>query len=462
MPSVLVIGGGPAGACYAARMAQLGASVLLVEAHAFPRRALGESLTPGVHRLLAATGAGPAVAEARFPAAADIRVSWEGDTVTRVNSGEQGMLVDRGAFDQLLIAHAAREGVRVLQPAEVVEISSRAHGWQAVIAHEGARELVTMDFLADARGRNALAASPRQPMGQRTLAVFGYWRGEGLPTHATVAAGERGWFWGVPLPDGSYNAQAFLSPRHVHDHAGETLEQRYRALIAASPLAEGLACATLDGAVRAVDATPYLANERVTASSIRLGDAALSLDPISSSGVQKAIQSALAGAIVTNTLLRRPAAAGDAQAFYNDSLARTAARHAAWAGQHYAAAARTRHHEFWTSRAGTSAAPAVEAPAAGPDDVVCLSPLAELRQCPCLGDEFVEVKQALLHPALDGPVAYLDRQAIGPLLAALPQASRIRDIAQGWAGRMPLQSALAIAAWLTRKGVLVPQGTAPA
>jgi hypothetical protein len=266
----------------------------------------------------------------------------------------------------------------------------------------------------------------------------------------------------VPLPDGSYNAQAFISPCQARDGRGETLEQRYRALLANSELAQGLSGATLEGAVRAVDATPYLVDEPVTARSIRLGDAAVSLDPISSSGVQKAIQSALAGAIVVNTLLRRMQDAPHAQSFYTDSLARTAARHAQWAGEHYAAAARTRPDDFWTSRASAVVSPAAEMVAPGPEQVVTLSPLARVTDCPCLGEEFVEVKQALVHPALDGPVAYLDRQPLAPLLAALPEAGRITDIAQSWAGRMPLASAMAIASWLSRKGVLVPRQEAAA
>ena len=161
--------------------------------------------------------------------------------------------------------------------------------------------------------------------------------------------------------------------------AGETLEQRYRRCSLHPALADGLSGATLEGAVRAVDATPYLVDETVTARSIRLGDAALSLDPISSSGVQKAIQSALAGAIVTNTLLRRPAAAAACADLLHGQPVRTAARHAQWAGEHYAAAARSRPHEFWTSRAqrrGDRRQPKRLPPA--PIQVVALSPLAEL------------------------------------------------------------------------------------
>ena len=57
MSTVSVIGGGPAGSTFAARMAQLGYHVVLLEREFFPRRRLGESLSPGVLPLLAMTGA---------------------------------------------------------------------------------------------------------------------------------------------------------------------------------------------------------------------------------------------------------------------------------------------------------------------------------------------------------------------------------------------------------------------
>jgi len=456
MKSVLVIGGGPAGASFAARMAELGHDVVLAERLAFPRRALGESLTPGVRQLVAAMGAGRALAGADFPAARDVRVMWEEESFAMVKSGADGLLVDRGRFDAILLSHAARQGVRVLQPAEIVELKRRGCGWRAMISHGGAHEGLEIDFLADARGRAGLAGGARRAMGEKSLALYGYWRGDALPREATVAAGKRGWFWGIPLPDGSYNAQAFVSPRDFHEGAGQPIADRYRALIANSPLAEALAGAELESPVRAIDATPYLADEPVTADMIRLGDAALSLDPLSSSGVQKAIQSALSGAIVANTILQRPSRAEAALSFYRDSLARTAARHAQWTGDHYASAARTRRDPFWTSRAVPVQEPPMNAPPSDPHEMLRLSPEAQLVDCPCLGAEFVEMQQALVHPALDGPVAYLERQALGPLLSVIPAEARLMDIVAGWAPALPPASALAIAAWLRRKGVLVP------
>ena len=60
------------------------------------------------------------------------------------------------------------------------------------------------------------AASPGRTKNRRTtLAVYGYWRGAKLPTMPRIEAGEDGWYWGVPLPDGTYNTLAFVDPGRI-------------------------------------------------------------------------------------------------------------------------------------------------------------------------------------------------------------------------------------------------------
>ncbi|MBM3480109.1 MAG: hypothetical protein FJX69_12970, partial [Alphaproteobacteria bacterium] len=122
--------------------------------------------------------------------------------------------------------------------------------------------------------------------------------------------------------------------------------------------------AAADGPVAAIDATPHLDADPVQADAIRLGDAALAIDPISSSGVQKAIQGALAGAVVANTLLRRPDDAPAAIAFYRDMLAEASRRHARWTAGHYATVSRGVRDAFWSARAGAGAADDVPGAAA--------------------------------------------------------------------------------------------------
>ena len=74
---ICIIGGGPAGSALGARLAQFGLSVWLVERATFPRRHLGESLSPGVIPLLASIGAGPAIEKAAYPRVRKVSVRWE-------------------------------------------------------------------------------------------------------------------------------------------------------------------------------------------------------------------------------------------------------------------------------------------------------------------------------------------------------------------------------------------------
>jgi len=100
------------------------------------------------------------------------------------------------------------------------------------------------------------------------------------------------------------------------------LQGGFQELLSRSRLLADCSDAKILGRVAVADATPYLDGQCVTARSIKVGDAALALDPLSSSGVQKAIQTSLAGAIVINTLLREPASGDAAIRFYSDSSAR--------------------------------------------------------------------------------------------------------------------------------------------
>jgi 2-polyprenyl-6-methoxyphenol hydroxylase-like FAD-dependent oxidoreductase len=74
---ICIIGGGPAGSVLGARLAQFGLNVCLVERARFPRRHLGESLSPGVIPLLATIGAGPAIEKAGYPRVRKVSVRWE-------------------------------------------------------------------------------------------------------------------------------------------------------------------------------------------------------------------------------------------------------------------------------------------------------------------------------------------------------------------------------------------------
>ena len=457
---VAVIGAGPAGCVFATRMAALGFDVCLIERARFPRPHLGESLSPGVLPMLASAGLAGAIERVGLRRVFEVRTNWEGAETVRVDPRGEGLLVDRAAFDGALLGAARAAGVRVLQPALARVQARTADGWRLLVDSDGERRSLFAGFLADASGRAARLGGARRAMGPRTIAVHGYWTGRGLPAQPRIEAGPAAWYWGVPLPGGSYNTLVFVDAARLRGDGRRTLEARLRAWLQPSALLQDVQGATLLGEVRATDATPYLYADCVGARHVRLGDAALALDPLSSSGVQKAVQTALSAAIVANTLLRRPAAGAAARRYYEDNLAEAATRHRRWATGHYGVAAARHQDAFWVARAAAltdeGSAPFTGAPPRPlADDVpLRLSPDCQWEALPCLGAHYVEVKPALRHPAVDGPVAYLGGQELAPLLDVVRAGMTSRQLAEAWSAALPFDKGLSIARWLASRGVL--------
>lgn len=455
MASVCVIGGGPSGSIFAIRMAELGHQVSVIEAVAFPRPHLGESLSPGVQALLQSVDAAGAL-DGALPAR-KVEVAWDGPALIRTDEREEGLLVDRGLFDRALLDRARRLGIRVHQPARIVDRKQTGNGWRLAVATAEGKEIFQVDFLADARGRAGATAWRRDTTGPATLALHAYWKGAALPTHPVIRVGDAAWYWAVPLPDGTCHLQVFVDAKEFGALPKATLEARYLELLGRS----GFGTGARQSPVQATDATPYVATGAATLSSIALGEAALALDPLSSSGVQKAIQTALAGAIVANTLIESRASAAAAMAFYETNLGEASTRHRKWATSYYAEAARERADIFWRRRAGPAADEAPRRPVVAADAASVASHRVELSRdlviedLPCIDGEFVTLKKALRHPGLAGPVAYLGNQPLVPLLSELNASATLVEIAQGWSHRMPFKSALSIAIWLRNNGVLV-------
>ncbi|MGH3935766.1 MAG: NAD(P)/FAD-dependent oxidoreductase, partial [Pseudonocardiaceae bacterium] len=125
---VCVIGGGPAGAALATRLAGLGHQVVVVEQHRFPRPHIGESLSPAIWPLLESLGVRDRVAARGFTQAVRARVRWRGADEERVAVGD-GLTVDRGAFDAILLHRAREAGAEVLSPATARRPARSGAGW---------------------------------------------------------------------------------------------------------------------------------------------------------------------------------------------------------------------------------------------------------------------------------------------------------------------------------------------
>jgi flavin-dependent dehydrogenase len=444
----------------AIRLAQLGHDVCVIERSMFPRSHVGESLSPGIRPQLDMLGVGPAIAAAEFWPCRTSLVQWESDVAVRRDFGAAaGMLVDRGRFDALLLDCARTHGVRVMQPAVLRTRTRRSERWHLNIESADGVGALDAGFLADASGRSAVFRGRKQRAAHRTLALYGYWRGSNLPHEPRIEAGLDAWYWGVPLPDGTYNAMVFVDAVDFRARRTTSLSATYHALIGSSGLMDDCRDVYLVGPIRVADASSYLDRDSITPCSIKVGDAALALDPLSSSGVQKAINTALTGSVVVNTLLRCPERADMASRFYRDNLADSSDWNCRWAAQHYALAAAGRAGRFWQKRAGSATAE-VE-PAAPPVDLgrylpadlpVALSPEAVLVGEPCIVGDLVAMKPALRHPSLERPVAFLGGWELAKLLRPLHGDITLGALMNAW--QIPIGSKPAIATWLLDHRVL--------
>jgi flavin-dependent dehydrogenase len=466
---VCVIGGGPAGTVCAKRLAELGHDVLVVERDPFPRAHVGEALMPAVWPLLDTLGLRDVVETAGFLHPTEARIRWVDERVHRVGlrPGAPGLTVDRGRFDHLLLDAARSAGAAVLQPARAGRPRRIPAGWEVPLTDAGlpgrrARR-VRARFVVDASGRASASGGRKLLTGVRTLALHATWLGS-LRADATsrVEAGRDGWFSGTPLPDGTFRATVFADPELLRRHAVRRagLARFYRELLGRSALLADVVDARLAGPVSVCDAGSYADPVPVAEDVIKLGEAAFAIDPLSSSGVDAALRTAMAGAVTVHTLLSARGDRAAALAFYRDNQQWAVDRHATWAANHYHEHRIHRDRSFWQRRSRPPAR--VPTPRRAGDLAellphrVRLSAHASLVDTPCVVGDQVEVRRGLTHPHLPRPTVRVGGVELAPLLDSLahPERGCLADVVHEWSRRLPADRARAVASWLHRQGLL--------
>jgi len=449
----------------ALRLAQMGHAVTLVERAAFPRAQVGESLGPAVTQLLGLVGLRQRIEAAGFFRPRTAFVRWDNERTKVKDFGAAcGYQVDRGRFDQILLGAAADAGVRVLQPVTARRPRRRPDGgWVIPLCRDGRESVLTASYCADACGRPSRLGGHRARLSPRTIALYAYWTGTDLDGCETrVEAGKAEWYWGAPLPDGTINAAVFLGPRRCAALSHASIEDLYLSLIARSALLQVCLNGAIAGKVNARDATSSVADPLVGDDFLRLGDAALTIDPLSSQGVEPVMPPPLQAAAVINTTLRRPADTVHALAFYRAEVKQRAEQFQALSAQFYAARARRTAEEFWQERA-TGAAPETPKPRSEPLPIgtpLRLATDAKLTRHPVLSGDFITMEETLVHPRLEEPCAFVGGVRLAPLLRQLEDGRSAADLLQGWASQLPPDTAEGMLNWLWEAEVISPVGEA--
>ena len=301
MTDVLIVGAGPGGASLASFLARQGVSTLLVDKDPFPRFHIGESLLPCDLHLFDKLGLDMKALGFLYKGGAEFYDERTGDhTVFSFAQGLPGTpdhayQVERAKFDQAVLDCALRDGARFEPGVRVSGIETDAEG-VTVRTSAGDRRA---RFVVDATGQDALFAHREKSM--RRIEDFGLaavfrhfdelsdevWNelandGRG---NIRVLMIDEGWVWVIPLA-GKRVSVGVVSRKRGIDF--DLFEQTY----ASSPMLQRLTKGCPKTDLRIIRNFSYRNVNTRGARWACLGDAALFLDPVFSSGVSLAMLSA--------------------------------------------------------------------------------------------------------------------------------------------------------------------------
>jgi flavin-dependent dehydrogenase len=424
---ILVAGGGPAGCVAAAGLARRGFKVVLLTRPRSP--AVVEGLSQRV--VCALEGASLVRALAALGPAVRREASWNGVT----SGANREWVVERARFDRALLEDAGTAGVTVVQAAPG-PLRREGGLWRAGEGGPRARLLV------EARGRRA--PGPRR-RGPAAVALIQSWSGLPAVARTALAPFADGWAWLAGDGSGSATIQVVLG-----DAGGRPdLRARLGGALAICPEAR----AWVEGGrpasrVVARHAGMSRAVSAIDAGRIRIGDAALALDPLAGHGVFEAVASATAAVAVVATILERPGDADLARTFHAERVEHAFLRFARTARDFYRLEERWPERPFWRARRDwPDDLPAHAAPGSAPPRIearpVIEDGLVALRKVVVTADWPRGVFQVAGVPLVD----LLDDWHKGTVTSSEAAAQRF--------ARTPAEAATALA-WLGRRGLLTP------
>jgi len=336
---LIVIGAGPAGCAAAITAATSGLQVLVVERTAGPRSRPGETLHPGIEKIIESLG----ILE-EFQALSAIR---HAGIVTIQNAETQfnayghdkagawrGYQVNRAGLDRLLIHRALQLGVRFIRPGRRViplferhtvagiKMSGRAVLARTVIDASGATR-----WIARHLGHTAIELS--EPL----IAAYGYVAGEGSP-NPIIKFEDRGWTWIAQTEAGRIH---WARLRRLAERDFEVPA----ALAGCQPVAP----------ITGRDVTWTLGRIIAGPGYLIVGDAAGSLDPAASHGVLRALMSGIAAAHAASAVVAGHPRAGNATRDYIAWFNQWILHDAKVLAERYRHAALRPPLQFWPERA---------------------------------------------------------------------------------------------------------------
>lgn len=325
-----IIGGGPAGATAAAYLVKAGLSVAVFEGEVFPRAHVGESLVPATTPVLLQTGAMPKIEQAGFPlkygaawTSAESRdVPTNGFKLDhgfqsaeilfneRAQSGvdrDYTFHVDRGKFDQILLNHAESLGARVSQGTRVLGVDFSHPDFVELTCRKTSEEKIRVRMVIDASGRQTVLG--RQLRVKVPDPVFNQYAihtwFEGFDRTTFSPSGSKAdyifihflpvkdtWVWQIPITD-TITSIGVVTQKQRFTSANSDRDKFFWDFLSTRPdLHDALRNSKQIRPLKPEGDYSYAMQQVCGDRFLMIGDAARFVDPIFSSGVSVALNSA--------------------------------------------------------------------------------------------------------------------------------------------------------------------------
>ncbi len=302
---VVMLGGGPAGTAAALTLAHYSSlSVAIVEKSNYGKPRIGETLSPGVQGLLSYLKVWDQfVADGHQPSLGT-SAAWGSNKIQArdfiFTPFGKGWHLDRQRFDSMLADAVAKAGGAVWRNALMTNsLRTSANDWQLAIERAGKHMEVRARFLLDATGKAGTLvkrAGVKRWMMDRlvaTVGVFAFPRAVPQDTFTLVETCETGWWYSARLPDASMIV-AFMSDADIVQQRGlRSASAWLKALAQTEHTKARLRDGHLTRGLQTFAAHSSCLDQMFGDGWLAAGDTAVSHDPLSSSGVPRALDSGI-------------------------------------------------------------------------------------------------------------------------------------------------------------------------
>jgi len=333
---VVVIGAGPAGSISAALLNAAGLDVAVFERTRFPRFVIGESLLPICNDVLKEANLFEGV-ESQGYQVKNGAVFLRGDEVCEYDFADQftegstwTWQVPRAEFDSVLVNGIQDQGVPVFFEHSVANVEVGSAPRVSVESADGAKTEISCKFVVDASGYGRVLPrlldldEPSALANRKSL--FTHVKGDKRPSgpdagRIWIVVHELDvWLWIIPFSDGRTSV-GVVAPPEFYDAFPDDPEECLRTIIQSDPNAAGrLSDIDLQFEPVTIEGYSIGIKQLYGEGYCLVGNTTEFLDPVFSSGVSLAIQSASRASKVIVRQLNGEAV--DWQAEYSDYMSR--------------------------------------------------------------------------------------------------------------------------------------------